>query len=507
MSSIVATRYGSVEGERRRAHSAFLGIPYAKPPLGPLRFRAPEPPMPWSGVRPAKAFGAASIQGKVFGPGLLPENKPSEDCLYVNVFTPVADGKPRPVLFWIHGGAFTVGTAGTALYDGGVLAERHDVVVVTFNYRLGALGYLPLGEQGAAALGAVDNRGQHDQLAALAWTRENIAAFGGNPDDITIFGESAGGTSVYLLLAAPSAKGMFKRAILQSVYAPPSLRGADDFDESRLILLRSLGLKSSELGRLSEVSIGDLMSAQAKVEDKLPFPHYGPTFDADLYPRQPSVLLAEGEGSQVPVIVGSCRDEWNLFALADFNEWSVPLSDASLVEKVASKLAKTVRERAPSLVDTYRISRKTRGLPHDNRALLRAIEGDLRYRIPGLRFANLARTRNPDVRVYLFSFESPALGGMLGACHGLDLPFTFGSYDLPAQQRFVGVTPRVPELSGQVMRLWTSYARDGVPACEGVSRWPLYAQDRHATLEFAPTETRVVDDPYGEERAAWEGIL
>ena len=506
MSTIVATQYGSIEGERRAAHSAFLGIPYAKPPLGTLRFRAPEPPEPWSGVRPARTWGAAAIQGKVFAPGLLPEGKPSEDCLYLNVYTPAADGAKRPVMFWIHGGAFTVGTAGTALYDGGPLATRHDVVVVTFNYRLGALGYLGLGDEGKR-FGAVENRGAHDHLAALSWVRDNIAGFGGDPDNITLFGESAGGTAVSLLVATPRARGMFRRAIVQSASLLPQLPTAEHYAESRAIMQRALGLKANELERLNEVPIELIVSAQAKVEDQLRFPHYGPVFDGTLYPEQPRALLENGEGSRVPMIIGSNRDEWNLFALSNLNEWSIPLPDATLLAEVETRLPPRSRAAAGALIETYRASRRDRALPHDNRALLRAIDGDRVFRLTALRLAEITRAQHPETYAYLFAYASPALGGTLGACHALELPFVFGTYDTPVQERFVGKSPRVRALSCEMMALWTSFARGEQPSCESCPAWPTYAPDRYATLEFAQAETRVVDDPYGEERRAWDGLL
>ena len=505
MSTIVATQYGSIEGERRGAHSAFLGIPYAKPPLGSLRFRAPEPPEPWTGVRPARAWGAAAIQGKAFAPGVLAEGKLSEDCLFLNVYTPAADGAKRPVMFWIHGGAFTVGTAGTALYDGGPLAH-HDVVVVTFNYRLGALGYLGLGDEGKR-FGAVENRGAHDQLAALAWVRDNIERFGGDPDNITLFGESAGGTAVSLLVATPRARGMFRRAIVQSSSMPPQLPTAEFYAESRAIMQRALGLKAHELERLNEVPIDLIVSAQAKVEEQLRFPHYAPVFDGVLYPEQPRTLLENGEGSAVPMIVGSTRDEWNLFALANFNDWSIPLPDATLLAEVETRLPARSQAGAGTLIDTYRSSRRARGLPHDNRALLRAIDGDRVFRLTALRLAELTRANHRESYVYLFTYGSPALGGALGACHALELPFVFGTYGTPLQERFVGKGPRVNALSCEMMALWTSFARGDKPSCEGCPEWSTHAPERYATLELAQDETRIVDDPYGEERKAWEGLL
>ncbi|HEY6876805.1 MAG TPA: carboxylesterase family protein, partial [Polyangiales bacterium] len=210
--TIVDTELGKVAGAQYGTHVAFRGLPFARPPVGPRRFQAPEPPEPWTGVRDATRFAPASLQGMLFVPGERVSEGQSEDCLYLNVFTPAADSQLRPVMVFIHGGAFTLGSGSEPLYDGAKLAARHDVVVVTLNYRLGALGYLALGEAGAR-WGAVDNRGTLDQLAALRWVQRNIARFGGDPRQVTVFGESAGATSVCVLLALAEARGTFARAI------------------------------------------------------------------------------------------------------------------------------------------------------------------------------------------------------------------------------------------------------------------------------------------------------
>src|SRR4051794_32627019 len=209
----VQTQKGWVEGERRDAHVVFRGIPFARPPIGSLRFRAPEPAEPWTGVRPAREFGPSSVQPRsALATNTVPEPR-SEDCLYLNVYTPGADASRRPVFVWIHGGAFAVGSGGEAVYDGGRLAERGEMVVVTINYRLGALGFSHWTPAERARLGVSSNAGSLDQVTALRWVRENIAAFGGDPDRVTIAGESAGAYSVAMLLGMPAARGLFQQAI------------------------------------------------------------------------------------------------------------------------------------------------------------------------------------------------------------------------------------------------------------------------------------------------------
>jgi len=506
MSPQVETQYGTIEGEQRQAHSVFRAIPYARPPVGALRFRAPEPPESWQGVRPGREFGPSAMQGAVFAPGVAAEGAQSEDCLYLNVFTPCADQGKRPVLFWIHGGAFTVGSASAPLYDGGRLAESADVVVVTINYRLGALGYLAFGEAGER-WGAVDNRGQHDQIAALRWVQANIERFGGDPCNVTLFGESAGGTAVSLLLATPSARGLFARAIVQSGTGPLKLPTAEQAEASGVAMLRALELGKGQYERLRDVPTATLMRAQASVEDNaVGWPHFNPVLDRALLPAQPAELLASGRGSSVPLILGTNRDEWNLFALMSMGDWNKPLGDAEAIASIERKLPADAAGAGAQLLDAYRSSRSARGLAHGNRALLRALEGDLRFRIPSLRFAEHYQKLQPATYVYLFCYESPALGGALGACHALELPFVFGTYESPAQEKFAGAGDTVVALSTAMMQAWTRFAAAEQPAASALPAWARYDLERRPTLELA-AESRLVDDAYGEERRAWTGIF
>lgn len=503
---VVATKSGKIEGEQREAHVAFRGIPFAAPPIGSLRFRAPAPVEPWSGVRSTKQFGTSALQGAMFAPGVMAEGPTGEDCLYLNVFTPAVDGKKRAVMFFIHGGAFTVGSAATPLYDGKTLAEAHDVVLVTTNYRVGALGYLALGEHGAS-WGAVDNRGQLDQIAALSWVRDNIASFGGDPDNVTLFGESAGATAVCLLLAAPAARGLFKRAIAQSSWLEMPLPTAAQRESVTVRLLDALGLTLRESERLCDVPAADLMRAQAQVESNMSgWPHFVPVFDGALLPLQPRAFFESGEGAQVPLLIGSNRDEWNLFALASLPQWDKPLDDSELVARVARKLPASAAGAANGLLDAYRTSRRERGLAYGNRALLRAFEGDLRFRMPSLRFAELYSERVADTFVYLFTYESPALRGALGACHALELPFVFGTYDAPNQDKFAGSGEAVQQLSRTLMECWTSFAKTGAPSSASVPTWPAYELTKRPTLELG-AEVQLVEDAYGLERSAWDGVI
>jgi para-nitrobenzyl esterase len=506
MPPTVQTEYGALAGEQRAGHVVFRAIPYAKPPVGKLRFRAPEPPEPWSGVRSSPAFGASAMQGAMFAPGVLAEGPQNEDCLYLNVFTPAVDGAKRPVMFFIHGGAFTVGAGSMPLYDGAALAEQHDVVLVTINYRLGALGYLPFGPEGAR-WGAADNRGQLDQIAALRWVQGNIERFGGDPARVTIFGESAGGTAVNLLLATPSARGLFSRAIVQSGTGPLQLPLAEQAERTRVSMLRALDFPANASERLAQLPIEQLMEAQAKVEsDAKSWPHFYPVVDGTMLPAQPGELLASGQGSAVPLIIGTNRDEWNLFAIVNMAQWNSPLSDGDAMAKLEAHLPASAAGSSRIIFDAYRRSRKERGLAHGNRAILRAIEGDLRFRIPSLRFAEHYLPQQSETYAYLFTYESPALNGLLGACHALELPFVFGTHTLPNQDKFAGRSETVDALSRTMMSAWTSFAHGRAPSAESFGSWARYdVQSRH-TLELG-AEPKLAADPYGEERRAWDGVI
>ncbi|MET0286188.1 MAG: carboxylesterase family protein [Polyangiales bacterium] len=462
---VVETELGKVAGKAREGHWSYRAIPFARPPLGELRFAGPRPAEPWSGVRDATRYSPIALQGAVFAPGVGAEGVQSEDCLYLNVYTPAADGARRPVMFFIHGGAFTVGSASARLYDGAKLAALHDVVVVTTNYRLGALGYLPIGEL---------NRGSLDQLAALQWVQTNIARFGGDAANVTIFGESAGASSVCLLMAMPRARGLFARAIVQSASLALELPTV----ESLAPITQAFTLQD-RTGSSSE----ELLQAQKAVEaDWTKWPHFQPVA-SPLFGGQPRESFDAEQGSKVPLLIGYNRDEWNLFAAMDVPSWSKPLSDEEL--RAQTKVSADV-------VEVYRASRASRGLPNSNRALLRAILGDLRFRLPTLRFAERYRSL-ADTYFYQFTYASPGLRGELGACHALELPFVFGSYDTPGQDRFAGSGEHVERLSATMRDRWTTFARGEAP-------WARYGEARE-TMEL-DLEPRLVNDSYGEERAA-----
>jgi para-nitrobenzyl esterase len=504
MATVVETRKGRLEGAREGGVFVFRGIPYARPPVGALRFRPPEPSQPWSGVRDATRFGPSAPQRPMqlaFLPG-FDVGPQDEDCLYLNVTTPGLDGARRPVLVWIHGGAFTIGSGSQSLYDASRLAARGDVVVVTINYRLGALGFLELSELLGEEFSGSGNLGLLDQIAALRWVRDEIAAFGGDPENVTIFGESAGGMSVGTLLGTPSAQGLFRRAIPQSG-AAHNAHGPAVAREVAERMLAALGIPRGEAWRLREVPVARILEAQDKVAmeamGRIALLPFQPVVDRDVLPESPLEAIRRGVARDVEVLAGATRDEWNLFGLMD--PTLARMDEAALVRR----LERHVGDRARPLVDAYRAARAGR-VPTDARALFLAIESDRVFRIPAVRLAEAQAAHQPRTYKYLFTWESPLFGDALGACHGIDVPFVFGLVDAPGADRFIGTGEGVRALADRTMDAWLAFAAEGDPGHAELGDWPVYESSRRATMLLGPA-CAVEEDPFGDERRAWEGLL
>ncbi|MGD9932368.1 MAG: carboxylesterase/lipase family protein [Dehalococcoidia bacterium] len=499
----VQTTCGLVEGISRESHAAYYGIPFAASAAEKDRFRAPAPPPAWDGVRETFTPGLASPQTSHAIPGFAASGPQGEDCLSLNAFTPAADGAARPVLFWIHGGGFTHGAGSDLLYDGGPLAVRGDVVVVTINYRLGALGYLYLRAHLPAEALAV-NAGQLDMIAALHWVRDNIAAFGGDPANVTIFGESAGAAAVGTLLAMPAAKGLFHKAILQSGTG----RAIDPERAARVtgMLLDELGLGQEPAGILTR-PVQEILAAQAatagKAQRELGLA-FGPVLDPQTLPRLPFDAIAAGVAADIPVLIGTNRDEVKLFNASIRRD---EIDDTTLETSVAASLRHCTPAAARELAGHYRQSRTARGLLHTNLDILDAVQSDARFRVGALRMALAQAAQQPMTFVYLFTHESPARRGALGSCHALEMPFVFGTLSAPTQDRFAGTGPAVERLSHEMMDAWISFARTGSPAHEGIGPWPAYDADTRPTMVFDTRRSAITPDPFSSEREAIEPFV
>ena len=506
MSTIVETRQGRLEGTRAGAQIVFRGVPFAAPPVGPRRWAAPAPPESWSGVRSASEFAAAAPQIEVALETLpiLEIGVPtSEDCLYLNVWTPACDAARRPVMVWIHGGGFTIGTGAQLMQDHMPLVDRGDVVVVSINYRLGMLGFLRLDEATGGAIPSSGNEGLLDQVAALRWVRENIAAFGGDPNSVTIFGESAGGMSVGTLLALPEADGLFHRAIPQS--------GAASTANTRELAERVAGGVLTELGTrdpeaLRAFSVERLLEAQAKLLPAAPGgpePEFGtmplqPVVDGRVLPAPPLERIAAGAAAGIPILGGATLDEWKLFGMLDPTVQS--LDEQGLLQKLEGL------PNPKQLVETYREALGRRDQKATPSELLMAIETDRVFRIPGLRLAETQRPHEPRVYSYLVTWPSPLMGGILGSPHAVELGPLFGIHDAgETSAAFFGQGPAADQLARGMQEAWTRFARSGDPSSDALGDWPAYEPESRATMILGE-KSRLEQRPYEEERRAWDEV-
>jgi para-nitrobenzyl esterase len=498
----VETSGGALRGTREAGVEVFRGIPYARPPVGPLRLRPPQPAEPWRGARDATRFGAAQPQRE--GPldallGLVRGARIDEDCLTLNVFTPAADGAARPVLVWLHGGAFIGGTACVPLYDGKRLAARGDVVVVTLNYRVGALGM-----SFAPGDGDVANLGLRDQIAALRWVRREIGSFGGDPRRVTIFGESAGAGSALALAGMPEAEELFAGAIVQSA-APRGVLTAEEGAARTETVRAKLGAAGRGLDALREATVEALLDAQYACAAAGPHRtgmFYAPVEDGRTLATAPIDAFATGWARRVPLVIGTTRDEMRLFdaALPDSEDVVRMVVSAQLDGVAADARDAASRE----LLAVHREALATRGAPTTARDLFYAVQTELSLRYHATRIAD-ARAPGRNTWMYLFDWESPARGGIHGACHALDLPFAFGNLDAPGMREFAGEGGAPQRLAEQMMDAWCAFARSGDPSHDGVGAWPAYEPSRRATLALG-TRCAVVDAPCERERAALERV-
>jgi para-nitrobenzyl esterase len=506
---VVSTRQGDVRGVEIDGVRSYRGIPYAAAPVGRLRYRAPQPAPGWSGVRDASTFGviapqAASGLGSYFPGDPLDQ---SEDCLVCNVWTPETARGPLPVMVFVHGGAFCNGSGSGVMYRGDRLAAR-GVVVVTFNYRLGALGFLAHPALADEESGGFGNWGLLDQVAALGWVRDNIRAFGGDPSNVTVFGESAGAMSICDLLAAPSARGLFRRAIAESgaalaVEPPPAARIAERIADM-------LGMTELSRDALLAVPVGELVDAQsainAEVDHGVGVP-FQPVVDGGVLPSHPEDAIAAGSAKGVDLLIGSNRDEFKIFSVAILTGRT--LADDEL-EGVVGRYVQGAGIADGSIagdaIAEYRASRDGRGEPVTARELLDAIVTDWIFRVPQLRLADAHRFRTPATYAYLFDWPSPFAGGALGACHGVELPFVFGTVHEPVIGLFSGTGEDAFRLSEEVQASWVAFAASGDPSNDLVGSWPRYDTPRRATLRFGP-HSELADAPYETERQFWERRL
>jgi para-nitrobenzyl esterase len=494
---IAETTHGKIRGYSRRGIIKFKGIPYAAPPVGQLRFKPPAPVEPWSEVRDATKYSPVSIQPPSNLENLFAEPLPQSesDCLTLNIWTQSLKGEKRPVMFWIHGGGFITGNG--ASLDGARLVLRGDVVVVSINYRLGYLGFFYMPDTPDTTA----NAGLLDMVAALEWVKENISKFGGDPNNVTIFGESAGGMAVSSLLAMPSAKGLFHRAIPHSgaanKFSYNPVNGIKVYEN----LIRKLGVEKGDIETLRKTPAEDFIVPQVNATElREGGLRVGPVIDKNTLPEHPLEAISKGYAKDIDIFIGSNLDENKLFLMWTPKAFGLTEDGLNKTVKTLMRFTKQKESKSTEIIENYRELRKN---PRD---IADAILTDYMFRIPSIRLAEEQSKYQKNIYMYLFSWQSPLDGGKYGAMHALELPFVFGLLGDRDIGIFPGRNAETQKLSEQMMDAWIAFARTGNPNHENIPELPAYDKGKRSTILFNK-EVTVEQDPYGNERAAWDGIL
>jgi para-nitrobenzyl esterase len=411
----------------------------------------------------------------------------------------------RPVMVWIHGGAFVGGSGSTPWYDGGSFARRGGVVLVTLNYRLGAFGFLHLQDLAGEAFAGSGNAGILDQVAALRWVQQSIAAFGGDPDNVTIFGESAGAMSVGTLLGLPAARGLFRRAILQSGGAG-NIKSAEAATEITERLLAALDLRPEQAEDLRALPPEALLAAQARVAEDtrgsgIPFE---PGIDGAVLPRPVLDSIAAGDAAAVSMLAGTTLDEMRLFTA--FDPAAAISDDADLLAHAQAIFGSEAAARAA--LTAYK-STRPEATASD---IWSAILTDQVFRVPAVRLLDRQSRHQPQTWAYLFTWPTPVFDGRLGSCHALEIPFVFNTLEAPGAAAFTGgATPALQSLAASIHDAWVAFARTGDPNHAGLPAWPQYNPDRRATMLLnttcAPSEELYAELPYWDTVAGADSPL
>jgi para-nitrobenzyl esterase len=494
VSPVVKTQSGPLRGYVEDRVIQFKGIRYGAPPVGPLRFRPASKPEPWTQVYEALGYrhsamqltsggGAVSYPGivgpalhQVFGAARDPLMQ-SEDCLFLNVWTRSLDNAGRPVMVWFHGGGHNYGSGSWPAYDGHNLARHHDVVVVTVNHRLNAFGSLAVGGNPGEAV----NAGQMDLVLALEWVRDNIAEFGGSPDNVTIFGQSGGGSKVSHCLVMPAARGLVHRAIIQSGGGLAS-GDLDDARDRADRIARELGLSARDIDALQKVPAQALLAAAARVGGG-----FGPAVDGEIVPRAPFTPAAPEQARDIPLIVGYTKDERTLYNIG--LPWWGTLTNEQLRER-ARQIHGNLGEE---IVAAFR-----RLHPHySNDYLFTDITNTHAWRAPMLAERKAVQGGAP-VWLFQWDWEAPVEGGILRSPHTMEIPFVFDNVD--KGPILLGTAPSTFALGRLAASAWTAFARDGNPNVPGLPEWPAFDPKIRATMLF-DVDCRVAHDPLGPARA------
>lgn len=498
----VHTPCGDVIGHRDGTVVAWKGIPYAASTGGQHRFKAPRPVEPWSEPKDCVKFGPVAPQGLDNPVPMDPDTPMSEDCLSVNVWAPEPDGTPRPVMVWIHGGAYSLGSSAQTVYDGRHLAELGDLVIVTVNYRIGAFGFLDLSSFSTEQTEFDANVGLRDMIAALRWVQESIGAFGGDASNVTLFGESSGGASVTTLMTSPATEGLFHRAIVQSAPAT-SVYGQDRAAQVAARFLEIVDVTPDRIDELKTIDMQRLVAASDTLCYDVPARVPGtlglaPVVDGEIVPRYPVAAFQKGFAHRIPLIIGTNHDEASIFRLMKSPLMPVTSDTVSeMFRAIANDHSDLPAFRVAEIMSAYPDRSKTAG------AL--AMSRDAGFKMPSLWIAD-AHSRHSPVWMYRFDHATPMLrAARIGAGHATEIPYVFGNFGtLNRDPTFwLGGRKAAMAVSARVMKRWVAFARHGVPATlDGAKHWPKYAEPTRATLVIDGQDT-VVDDPDGDLRVAW----
>lgn len=505
-SVIAKTTYGQVRGASLGGLTVFKGIPYAGAPAREYRFKEAPKLKPWTGVRDALTYGAQAIQPP--DPGWPKEWKPalaSEDCLFLNVWTPgVADGRKRPVMFYSHGGGFATGNGGAEVWpqylnhDGAALAKNYDVVVVTQNHRLGLLGYLYLGDVLGEEYAASGAAGMLDIAAGLEWVRDNIAAFGGDPGNVMIWGESGGGAKTTTLTALPKAHGLFHKASVESG-AALRLTTREAATETTKMVLAKLGLGAKQARELLTMPTSRLQTLQEQLSGSNPM-RIGPVVDGQYIPNHPYDPAAPAMSANIPLIVGYNKDETIMFyQRGDLAAFS--LDEAGL----RKRLQPVLHDKTSHVIDVYRRNRPGAS-PTDLYIAITTAQWMGRNAIKMAE--RKAAQHAAPVYMYVFSYESevpvsPAVSYPQKSAHAMEMAFKF---DHPDNNPDAGKRPERYKAARNMSRAWAAFARTGDPSHDEIPKWPAYTPEDRATM-ILDTECKVVKDPNRDERLVWEEVL
>jgi len=489
---LAETSAGKLRGETQPGLSVFRGIRYARAPIGNLRFHRAQPVAPWKGIRDALDFAPACPQLVDIDPTENNNSVMDEDCLALNVWTPGVSSANLPVMVFIHGGAFIDGSTRNTWYNGASLARRGKVVVVSLQYRLGAWGFLVLAEIGVKEFAESVNLGILDQVAALRWIHENIAAFGGDPQSVTVFGESMGGASLNNLLSMTAAQGLIHKAILESSSAQRVGKSVAQATELARAYMKIAGVTS--VAELQKLSMVEMRTAQAKLFDTwFGDSSFGPTWGDIVLPQPALQLWQQGQIPHIPLLLGTNLDEIHFWTQVE--DLPIASKPPALLLKQVSSIA---GDRAPSIIQTYRAS-----FPDYGESVVH-LATDVLFRLPAIRMAESAARQQPTY-MYLFTYRPTSAARDYGAMHSMEIPFVFG---VLGQQDVIAVTGRSPglqKIQDRIQNAWIRFARTGSPNSPGLPPWPRYDETRRATMQLG-LDCRVVDDPYSTERGSWTGI-